>query len=37
MLPFMLVCDGCGAEVQEAVCVPYRPNFDGYRNRPLAA
>jgi hypothetical protein len=34
---FVLVCEGCGAEVQEVERVAYRPRFAAHRNPPLAA
>jgi hypothetical protein len=37
VLSFMLVCDGCGAEVQEVARIRYRPRFDSCRASSLAA
>jgi hypothetical protein len=36
VLRFMLVCDGCGAEVQEVARLRYRPRLD-LRGSSLAA
>jgi hypothetical protein len=36
-LRFLLVCDACGAQLQEVTCIRYRPRFDLYRGHSLAA
>lgn len=37
MLCFLLVCDSCGAEVQEVTHIAYRPHVGSYRSPPQAA
>jgi hypothetical protein len=37
VLRFMVVCDGCGAEVHEVAHIRYRPRFDSCRASSLAA
>jgi len=37
VLRFLLVCDKCGAEVQEVTRLRYRPQFRSSRTPPLAA
>jgi hypothetical protein len=36
-LRFVLVCDACGAEVQEVTSIRYQPRFDLDQGRSLAA
>jgi hypothetical protein len=36
VLRFMLICDGCGAQVREVSRIPYRPRVD-LRGSSLAA
>jgi hypothetical protein len=37
VLRFMLVCDGCGAEVHEVARIRYQPRFDSCRDPSIAA
>lgn len=37
VMRFVLMCDACGAELQDVVSVEYRPHFDRCHTPPVAA